>query len=136
MPHPLQTRVQQVARRVGRLAWVYAWGRFAIAALSVIFAVCLLDYLVRAHDPGVRVIVSLAVLALLGWLFSRLVLRGRSDVLTPVQVAQRIERRFPQLGERLSSAYLALTENDRTWSAPIRFLSTRKHDENRIHWLS
>ena len=33
MPHPLELRVQQVARRVNRLAWLYAWGRFAIAVL-------------------------------------------------------------------------------------------------------
>ena len=101
MPHPLESRVQQVARRVSRLAWLYAWARFAIAVLLVIFAACLVDFVLRVHDAGIRVIVSLAVLALLGWLFSRLVLTNRTSTLSLVQVAQRIERRFPELGERL-----------------------------------
>jgi hypothetical protein len=114
MPHPLQQRVQQVARRVSRLAWLYAWGRFAIALLLVIFAECGVDYLIRARDPGIRIIVSLAVLALLGWLFRLLVLANRKNAFPLVQVAQRIEQRFPELGERLSSAmaFLAQGEQD------------------------
>ncbi|MBC7853072.1 MAG: hypothetical protein IAF94_06525, partial [Pirellulaceae bacterium] len=60
-----------------------------------------------------RVIVSLAVLALLGWLFSRLVLMNRTNVLSLVQVAQRIERRFPELGERLSSAVAFLGQGEK-----------------------
>src|SRR5205085_2330423 len=112
MPHPLEQRVQQVARRVSRLAWLYAWGRFAVALLLVIFAACAVDFFLRAHDPGIRVIVSLAVLALLGWLFSRLVLNNRTSSLSLVQVAQRIERRFPELGERLSSAIAFLAQGE------------------------
>src|SRR6476660_10506551 len=113
MPHPLEQRVQQVARRVSRLAWLYAWSRFAIALLLVIFVVCVADYFIRAHDPGIRVIVSLAVLALLGWLFSRLVLRSGGMAPSLVQVAQRIERRFPELGERLSSAIAFLAQGEK-----------------------
>ncbi len=113
MPHTLEARVQQVARQVGWLAWLYAWGRFGTAALLVISAACIVDYFIRAHDPGIRVIVSLAVLTLLGWLFSRLVLQSRASVLSSVQVAQRIERRFPELGERLSSAIAFLAQGEK-----------------------
>src|SRR3954471_18965356 len=113
MPHPLEQRVQQVARRVSRLARLYAWGRFAIALLLVVLVACLVDYFIRAHDPGIRVIVSLAVLALLGWLFARLVLQSRASTLSLVQVAQRIERRFPELGERLSSAIAFLAQGEK-----------------------
>ena len=113
MPHPLEERVQQVAQRVRRLAWVYAWGRFVIALLFVVFAACVTDYFLRAHDPGIRIIVSMAVLALLGWLFNRLVLQSRVSSPTSVQVAQRIERRFPQLGERLSSAIAFLSQGEK-----------------------
>lgn len=113
MPHPLEHRVQQVARRVSRLAWLYAWGRFAIALLLVIAAACVVDYFIRAHDPGVRVITSLAVLGLLGWLFSRLVLRNKTSALSLVQVAQRIERRFPEVGERLSNAIAFLAQGEK-----------------------
>jgi hypothetical protein len=80
--------------------------------LLVIFAACVVDYSIRAHDPGVRVITSLAVLGLLGWLFSRLVLRSKTSALSLVQVAQRIERRFPELGERLSSAIAFLGQGE------------------------
>lgn len=113
MSHPLEQRVQQVARRVRRLAWLHAWGRFATALLAVVCAACILDYLIRAHDPGIRVIASLAVLTLLGWLFSRLVLRNQARSLSQVQVAQRIERRFPELGERLSSAIAFLSQGEK-----------------------
>ncbi len=113
MPHPLEQRVQQVARRVSRLAWLYAWGRFAIAVLLVTFAACLVDFVLRVHDAGIRVIVSLAVLVLLGWLFGRLVLTNRRSELSLVHVALRIERRFPELGERLSSAVAFLAQGEK-----------------------
>src|SRR5262245_1026984 len=113
MPHPLESRVQQVARRVSRLAWLYAWGRFAVALMLVVAAACVLDYLIRAHDPGIRIIASLTVLGLVGWLFSRFVLRSRASELSLVQVAQRIERRFPRLGERLSSAIAFLAQGEK-----------------------
>lgn len=113
MSHPLQERVQQVAQRVSRLAWLYVWGRFAIGLLLVIFAACVVDCFLRAHDPGIRIIVSLSVLAVLGWLFNRLVLQSRGRSPSLVQLAQRIERRFPELGERLSSAIAFLAQDEK-----------------------
>lgn len=114
MPHPLEERVQDVARRASRLARIYSWGRFAIALVLVLAAVCVADYFIRASDPGVRVISTLAVLGVAGWLFHRFVFRSQMSAPTLVQTAQRIERRFPQLGERLSSAiaFLGQGEND------------------------
>jgi hypothetical protein len=123
MPHPLEERVQSVARRARRLAGAHAWGRFLIAVLLLVLAACLADYFLRPHDEGVRIILSLGVLGTSVWLFWRLVVQAPRGPQSLVPVAQRIERRFPQLGERLSSAiaFLAQGEHDVTaGSADLR----------------
>lgn len=123
MLHPLQERVATVQRRVRRLTWSFVWGRFAAASLGVILLASLADYLLRPQDTGLRVILSLGLIGILGCLFYRLVYRSRGSTPSLIRVAQRIERRNPQLGERLSSAmaFLAQTQDDPTaGSADLR----------------
>ncbi len=111
MPHPLQQRVDAVERRVRRLRWLHAAGAFFLAALAIVAAASLVDYLLRLHDPGLRWMLSLSLAGGLAWLFWRLVLPAVGARRNRVQVAQRIESQFPALGKRLSSAVAFLSQS-------------------------
>lgn len=109
MLHPLHNRIKDVARRAQRLELLH--GVFLFAAVAVAAAICLglADYLIRFHDPGVRVISSVAFLAATLWAFTRFLrpLFGRRH--EDVAVAQHVEQRFPQFRDRLSSSIQFLT---------------------------
>ncbi|HUE72565.1 MAG TPA: hypothetical protein VMP01_16895 [Pirellulaceae bacterium] len=111
MVHPLQQRVDAVTRRVSRLRWTYLASSFFLAAIGLIAAAVLADYLLRPHDPGVRWIVSLALVGALGWAFYRLVIPSLASKSSSIGVAQRIEQHFPALGKRLSSAIAFLGQS-------------------------
>ena len=111
MSHPLQQRVDAVERRVRRLRWCYGLACFLLAAAAVVAAASLADFFLRLHDPGLRWILSLAVAAGLGWACWRWVIPAVGTRLNRIEVAQRIERRFPRLGKRLSSAIAFLSQS-------------------------
>lgn len=120
MNHSLQTRVADTSRRASRLLWQYGLCRFVATTVAIVAAIAMLDYLLRWHDPGLRWLVSLVAVVGAGLAFyflARPVIAARRGL---IDVARRIERRFPQLGERLSSsmAFLAQSEGDPTAGSP------------------
>jgi hypothetical protein len=110
MPHPLQQRVDAVERRVRRLRWCYGAACFLLAAAAIIAAASLADYLLRLHDPGLRWILSLAVAGGLGWAALRWIAPAVGSRRNLVGVAQRVEKHFPALDKRLSSAIAFLEQ--------------------------
>ena len=112
MNHPLQQQVQAVGQRAKRVALLYGIGWFVCLALAAIFLVALSDYLIRFRDPGVRIICSLAVLLVVGWSFGRFVYPALQWRQSATSVAQQIERRYPQLEDRLSSAVEFLNQSE------------------------
>ena len=123
MSQSLQQRVEMVQRGARRLVWQYGLARFIAAAALLVLAAGAVDYSLRLHDPALRWLLSGAVVLCGAWLFVRLVwpvLKYRSNL---VAAARHIELRFPQLGERLSSAtaFLVQGKNDPTaGSADLR----------------
>ena len=123
MPASLQQRVETVQRGAMRLVWRYALARLAAAVIALVMAAAVLDYSLRLHDPALRWLLSGAVLAICGWLFARQVrpmFRFRPSL---VSAARRIERLYPALDERLTSAmaFLAQAKDDPTaGSADLR----------------
>jgi hypothetical protein len=120
MAHALQIRVEQVRAAGRRLLWWYATARFAAAVLVLGSGLCAIDYLLRLHDPLARWLLSSLAVALAGIAFVTIAwpsLRAHHSLLA---TARRIELRFPELGERLSSsiAFLSQGENDRTAGSP------------------
>ncbi len=104
MAHPLHDQIRAIARQA---RWLLVWhglGWFVAVALSVAFALGLADYLLRFQDRGVRIISSLALIGVVLESFRRFVYPAWRRHFTEIEVAQQIERRFPQLGNRLSSA--------------------------------
>lgn len=123
MPHPLQTRVEAVRGRAARLLWMYGLSRFAAAAVGIIILLALADYGLRLHDAAGRWLFSLMALLGIAGAFMWLgwpALRPRKS---PIEVARRIESRFPALEGRLSSAVAFLDESEddpRAGSAALR----------------
>jgi hypothetical protein len=120
MTHPLQTRVAATSRQANRLLWQYGLCRFLAAAVALVAVIGVLDYLLRWHDPGLRWLVSVIALAGIGlsfYVLARPVFLTRRRL---IDIAQRVEWRFPQLGERLSSsmAFLAQGQDDPTAGSP------------------
>jgi len=104
MPHEIETRIADVRRRARRLLVLHAVSLMIAAVVATTLALALADYWIRFRDPGLRVLSLLALLGVLAWAmlhFLRPVFARRLD---DVAIAQRIERQFPVLRDRLSSA--------------------------------
>ncbi|MCA9248047.1 MAG: hypothetical protein KDA42_13055 [Planctomycetales bacterium] len=112
MPHPIEQQVTVVASRARRafaLRGVAAWLAVVVAALMILGA-C--DFVLRYQDPGLRILASLAALVAIAWganRYLRSVVFLRIDAL---DVAQRIERRYPELKQSLSSAIVFLRQEE------------------------
>ncbi len=104
MAHPLEQKIGQVRRRARWLLGLYALGWTFGIVLAAVLVLTLADYLIRFQDPGVRVMASLSMVAVLGWAVYHFVVVGFADSkLGDVQIARRIEHRFPSLTDRLAS---------------------------------
>jgi hypothetical protein len=123
MTHPLQQKIVALRRRVRRMAMIYGLTVVAAVLLGTVAALGLVDYLLRFQDRGLRIIASLAALAVCGWTAYRYVFKVMATRLGDVGLAMRIQRRFPELKDRLVSAveFLHAAENDPTaGSAALR----------------
>jgi len=99
------------------LAWVI-W-----LVLAAAFLMGLFDYTIRSEDYGVRIICSALVLVVFGWTFYRFLLPVFRLSLGDVHIAQRIEGRYREMGDRFSSAveFVRQEEDDPTaGSAALR----------------
>ncbi len=123
MPHPLESRVATVRHWAVGLVRLHGLCWFLLVLVAVLAGFGLADYLLRTQDQAVRWALTGGALAALGWAAWRFVRPAWRYRTSLVQVAQRIEARFPQLGQRLSSAidFLAQDEADeRAGSAGLR----------------
>ena len=123
MLHPLQQRIKALRHRIRRCVALYALGWVTSAVLAAVLIVGLADYVFRFEDPGLRLMESLAVLGVLCWSGYHFLYRGLIARLEEVDLARRLERRFPQLGGSLASAvqFLRQSEDDPTaGSATLR----------------
>jgi hypothetical protein len=123
LPHPLEQRIADTRRQARRLSLLYGLSWVAGALLATVLALGLADYLIHFHDPGIRLLATLAVLLVAAWVSYRYLYPAVVRRLRDVEIAQKIERRFPILGDRLSSAveFLKQSENDvQAGSAALR----------------
>ena len=120
MQHPLQQKVEQVRRSARNVRLLYGIGWLAAAALAVGLVLGLADFLLRSEELGVRLLFSTAALGAVGFTLWRFLWPALTADATSVQVAQRIEARFPQLQDRLSSSleFLAQEGQDATAGSP------------------
>ncbi|HXT61203.1 MAG TPA: hypothetical protein VN699_21360 [Pirellulales bacterium] len=110
MAHPLEAKIGAIRRRAHRLVWTFSLSRLLTALVAVLLTWGVVDYLVRFQDRGVRIIGSAVALAVLVWAVYRCHQTVRRARFRDLDVALRIERRFPELQDRLASAWQFLRE--------------------------
>jgi hypothetical protein len=106
----LVQRVHEVQSEARRLILLYGLARFVAASILTAIGLGLIDYLLRLHYPVARWLVSASFAVMIVasvWKCVVPVLRPRQD---PIGTARRIELRFPELGDRLSSAMAFIDE--------------------------
>ncbi|MEZ6114886.1 MAG: DUF4175 family protein, partial [Pirellulaceae bacterium] len=112
MNHPLEQQVAAVARRAKRLQIVYGAARVVACLVAAILLVGLADYMFRWEDAVTRWLASAFVVAAGVWATWRFLAPPLMNRFTAIQIAQRIEARFPQLSDRLSSTLAFLNQAD------------------------
>ncbi len=116
MSHPLHQQITHVRGRIRRLVLIHGLSRVVGGVLAAVILMGLADFLLRFEDRGLRVMATLVVLAVLGWTVYRYLLVGLSARLGPVELARRLGREFPGLGDALPSAveFLGQPEDEPT----------------------
>ncbi len=111
---PLMELIVAVRRRARRQLILHAacWLLAIIAAGGI--ALGTIDYVLRIDDLGVRIFCSLALVMLAAFAIVRFLVPALRRRLSDVELAQRIEKRFPKLGESLSSAVQFMQQGDET----------------------
>jgi len=111
MPNPLSSQFDELRRRLRAcyLAWGVSW--LVLALLGSLLVACLGDWLFHFDDAGVRLILAVCVLGVAGWIgWRRLVLPLRAPV-TDLDLALRIEGRYPGFHDSLASTVQFLEGN-------------------------
>jgi hypothetical protein len=114
MPHPLETRIAQIRRKAQWLLVLHGLSWVLAAAVAAVVVLTAADYLLHFQDRGIRVLSTLAVLAVLGWTIWRRLLPAITSRFSDVNIAMRIERRFPGLNDRLASTVQFLGEGEQS----------------------
>lgn len=123
MSHRLQQQIEAIGRRARRLWLLYGLGWLLAGGLGSAFILLLLDYWLRFEDRGLRVMATGMLLTVWALASYRFLWRPWRARLTPINVAQRLEKRFPVLADRLASSigFLSQPEDDpRSGSAQLR----------------
>ena len=121
MRHPLETRIAALRGQVRRLLAAHGLAWSILGAVSAVVAAGLLDFFVH-FVPEVRLALLLGVVAGSAWLFWRYVVVPLIVRFDDLDIALRIERRWPGLNDRLASTiqFLRKPDDDALGSKPLR----------------
>ncbi|HEX4149819.1 MAG TPA: hypothetical protein VHY20_12560, partial [Pirellulales bacterium] len=112
MSHQLEQQLARIRRRVRVLLVAYAVAWVAGSLLAAVLVFALADYVVHFEDRGIRLMCSLMVLNLTLWSAMRFLWPALRVRFSDVELALRIERRFPQLADRLASTIQFLRQRE------------------------
>ncbi|HEY2881250.1 MAG TPA: hypothetical protein VGJ15_02425, partial [Pirellulales bacterium] len=112
--HAIEKQIAAVGSRVRRLLIVHAVCWIVAIALAAIALLIAADYVLRFEDRGIRVMSLLAVTGFAAWSICRFLLPVWQFQPSPVELARRVEHRFPGLSDRLASTveFLQASEAD------------------------
>jgi len=102
--HPLQRQLGQLRRRLAGLLTLRAVSLVLAVALGAGLALGVVDYGFRFQDRGLRVMCWLALTGAAAWAGGRQLVTLLGLRFRDVDLAYRVQRRFPALGDRLASA--------------------------------
>ncbi len=103
MPESLQSRLTYLRNRVRQMTWLYGLSWLAAVLFGLTFLAGFLDWSIRLEDAGVRLIFGLGILASTGWIVWRLLVRPLKREISDVEIALRIEKRYPGFNDSLAS---------------------------------
>lgn len=114
MATSLTARVAELRRRARLALLVHGGARLIAIGLATVIAIALADYLLHFQHPGIRVLCTAAVCLGFGIGFYRYLLPAVRAPLTDLELARRIEDRFPHFSDRVSSAveFIRQSEDD------------------------
>ncbi|MBN2474133.1 MAG: hypothetical protein JXB62_05980 [Pirellulales bacterium] len=100
--------------RVRRLVTVHGASWVIATVLGLVLILGVSDYWIRIQDRGLRILCSLAVFGALAWSCYRFLYLPLTFRLRDIDLASRLQGRFPALGDRLISAieFLRQAEDD------------------------
>lgn len=119
-PHPISQQVRQLRSRARRLTLLYGLGWTLAIALGVAALLAGWDSLVHIQDRGLRWMMSAAWWGTVIWSVRRFIIAPLRTPLSELDIAHRVEKRFPQLGEDLAAAvsFLGQAEDDPLAGSP------------------
>jgi len=120
MTNPLEQQIAALRRRVKTVLLTYAAACTFATLVTAVVVAAVADYVVRFDDPGLRLLVSLGVFAAAAWAVYRYLLPSVQVRHGDVDLALRIERRYPELADRLASTvqFIEQDEDDLVAGSP------------------
>jgi hypothetical protein len=115
--HPLRTHIARLRRQSRRLILAYGVAGCVAAVLGALLLLGLLDHAFRTEDRGVRIMLSLALAGVIGWSLYRYLWPALLFRQSDVAIARRVEKRFPNLADHLSSAISFLDQREEEQTA-------------------
>jgi len=99
---------------------VYGLSRWIATAVGSLVVLGAIDYVFRFRDRGIRVMLSGALLVAVGWACCRWLYGPAMARLGQLELARRVGRRFPELGDDLPGAveFLSQAEDDPVAGSP------------------
>ncbi len=104
MPHPLQEQIASVRRRARMLLLGHGIARVVSALVGVVLLAGVVDYALHLSDRGLRIMLTMGVVGMAGWATWRFLVQAMTARFSDTNIAFRVQRRFPQLGDRLASS--------------------------------
>jgi len=103
MPEQLKKRIGAIRRRVRLVVWLYGLSWVITVLFLATLCIGTLDWWIHFDDGGVRLIFGLSTLAAAGWVGFRFLIHPLKHRLSDVDIALRIEDRYPGFQDSLAS---------------------------------
>ncbi len=138
MSHPILDRIREVKQKARRLA--VSRSLCIVLSITVAVALCLamIDFSLRIEDTGTRFLFLIGWLAAIGFAVHRWLLPVLRTTWSDQSIAQMIERHFPTLAGKLSSAHAFLTQTGESYgSKPLmrNVIASTTDDASRLNFL-
>ena len=107
---PLQERLTELRAKVRQLLWLYGLSWLVAVVLGALLVVGCTDWFLHLDDAGVRLILGLGIFSGAGYIVYQRLITPLNVPLTDIDLALRIERRFPKFRDSLISTIQFLQE--------------------------
>ncbi len=108
---PLQERLAELRAKVRQLLWLYGMSWLTAVLLGALLIVGCTDWWLHLDDAGVRLILGLGILGASGYVAYWRLISPLKVPLSDIDLALRIERRFPKFRDSLASTIQFIEEN-------------------------